>query len=73
MDKNQSHATIIKLWPPGPPHHLQDICDGEVNVSFTLAIKIFCSLDDNQMGGKVYTPSKCGGGYQNLKRSKTRI
>ena len=47
MHKNKGDSVIIKLWPPCPPHHLQHISDGKINVSFTFPVEILCSFHNH--------------------------
>lgn len=44
MNKNDSFPMLIILWSTCTTHHLQDICDGKIYISFCFSIIKLCSL-----------------------------
>ena len=46
MDENNSFAMLVELWSTSTTHHLQNICDIIINVSFCFAIIVFSALQD---------------------------
>lgn len=44
MNKNNSFAMLVILWSTCPTHHLQNIRDIIIDVSFCFAIVVFGSL-----------------------------
>ena len=68
MKENDSHTLIVILWPASPPHHLQDVGDGVVDVALGFAIEVLCSFDNHEMGREVDPPGQSASGYQYLVR-----
>ena len=46
MDENNSFAMLVVLRSTSTTHHLQNICDIIINVSFCFAIIVFSALQD---------------------------
>ena len=57
---------VVELGSASSAHHLQDVGDGEIDVSLGFAIVILRSFDDNQMGGEIDAPRQRRSRDQNL-------
>nr|GMD39024.1 hypothetical protein Iba_chr09fCG9650 [Ipomoea batatas] len=66
MNKDNSFSMLIILWTASSTHHLQNISNRKIHISFCLCIIIFCSLYNDQMCWKVHTPCQCTCTDQNL-------
>ena len=70
MDQDYSHAHVIVLGPPRPPHHLEHVRDRVVDVAVRLSVVVLRSLDDDEVGGEVHPPGKGARGYEYLRRGE---
>ena len=57
---------VVELGPSSSAHHLQDVGDGEIDVSLRFAIVVFRPFNDDQMSGEVHSPGEGWGGDQHL-------
>jgi len=55
---------------PQTATHLQDISDGEVDVSLAGGVVVFGAFDDHQMRWGIHTPCKSAGGHKHLGQSQ---
>jgi len=68
LDQNQSHARVVELWASSTPHHLQYISYREINITFGFSIIIFCSFNNDKMGGEINAPRQSSSGNQYLNK-----
>jgi len=66
------HRWQTEISQISPQCHQKLTCNWEINIMLRLPVIILCALNDNQMSGKVDTPSKCTGSNQHLKHAKKR-
>jgi hypothetical protein len=53
MNKNNSFAMLVILWPACTTHHLQNICDNIINISFCFPIIVFSTLQKNGVSAQI--------------------
>mmetsp|Transcript_11443 Transcript_11443/g.26919 ORF Transcript_11443/g.26919 Transcript_11443/m.26919 type:complete len:529 (-) Transcript_11443:2266-3852(-) len=66
VHKDAAHALVVELRSTRAPHHLEDVCDGEVDVSALLAVEELGALDHHEAGREVHAPRQSRRAHQHL-------